>query len=116
MRDAVVVDAFDATLEFPHLGRHARRRNGLRDAAHGRDGGGPRRRRLGVAGLNGYAVELDDNNFICADANGNHVGLDTLNVCDGAGAPALRRGEQRSPFDIVDGVWRRCDVHLTGAW
>ena len=68
----------------------------------GRGGSG-----FGVVGLDGWAVELDVfNNNTCMDANGNHVGVDTLAVCDMAvGTPNPLAVSGDLPFDVVDNVW-----------
>ena len=66
---------------------------------------------LGMSGLHGFGVELDlFNNNECGDtgvgANGNHVAVDTLDIC-GAGNLPTQIGSANSgdsPFDIGNSV------------
>ncbi|WP_437681935.1 L-type lectin-domain containing protein [Sorangium sp. So ce131] len=75
-RNPIAADAFTATFEF-RLGSGDGVGFMLQttgEAIVGEPGGG-----LGMAGLEGYGVELDTyNNFDCADWNSNHVGVDDL--------------------------------------
>ncbi|MEZ4394935.1 MAG: hypothetical protein R3A48_27990 [Polyangiales bacterium] len=75
----------------------------------GRGGSG-----FGVVGLDGWAVELDVyNNGTCMDANGNHVGVDTLSVCEPAvGTPTSLQVSGDLPFDVVDNAWHPMRVRL----
>jgi hypothetical protein len=75
----------------------------------GRGGSG-----FGVVGLDGWGVELDVfNNNTCMDANGNHVGVNTLAVCEPAlGTPNPLRVSGDLPFDVVDNAWHPMVVRL----
>jgi Bacterial lectin len=66
----------------------------------GSDGGG-----LGVAGLGGYAIELDtyDDGPACGDPDANHVGLDDLTGMCGAALP-VSLGAATAPTQLVDGA------------
>ncbi len=114
-QNGIVADAFVLTFGFRISGGNradglafAMQRNGA--TIVGRGGGG-----FGVAGLNGWAVEIDDyNNQTCGDANGNHVAVDTLDFCDNAqGIPTPIFVGRDLPFDIFDARWH--DVRVTFA-
>jgi hypothetical protein len=77
---------------------------------------------LGMAGLNGYGVELDiTDSFACGDQNGNHAAIDQLSpVCSGAlpnpiaVSPDLYDNGQPGGGigDIADGQWRTVIVSI----
>ena len=115
--DAITTDSFDVTFDF-RLDTSSGRAEGLTfmiettgNAAVGAVGGG-----MGAAGLGGYGVENDlwDSAGCSGDKNGNHVGIDTLDV--------TCMGDQQYPtpvstspslaFDLGDGTWRTEVVHV----
>ena len=83
----IVTDVFTATFSF-RIGGGDGLAFMIEDAGSakelGHDGGG-----MGVAGIGGYAVELDtyDDGAACGDPDGNHVGLDALAMSCGMGLP-----------------------------
>jgi hypothetical protein len=67
---------------------------------------------LGIAGLNGFGVELDEwNNNNCLDSNGNHVGIDTLDNC-GTGEPNSLAVNNSPGITIGDGAWHTMIVSI----
>ena len=70
---------------------------------------------LGVAGLTGFGVELDEyNNGECLDDTGNHVGIDSLTTC-GDGVPTSFVVNDAPGITIADGNWHTIVVHVSGA-
>jgi hypothetical protein len=119
---SAVVDEFDATFDF-RIGFGG---GGTRDDGMGfmfeRAGAtavGPKGGALGMVGLDGYAMELDIfGNGVCGDANGNHVGIDSLAQCDLA--DLMPTSIYASPdltgnIDLGDGAWHTAKVKLKGA-
>jgi hypothetical protein len=68
---------------------------------------------LGMAGLNGYGVEIDEfNNNECLDSNANHIGIDMLGGCNTAFPNTLV--VNNSPgFTVADGNWHTMIVNVT---
>jgi hypothetical protein len=72
---------------------------------------------LGMVGLDGYGVELDDyDNGLCSDFNDNHTAVDRLTACDVSGQPAALASSANLNavygYDIADGQWRTCTIHV----
>jgi Bacterial lectin len=70
---------------------------------------------LGVSGLTGFAVEMDEyDNAECSDDNGNHIGIDALTTC-GDGPPTMLVYNDSPGITISDGAWHTVVVHVSGA-
>jgi Bacterial lectin len=112
--NSIVTDSFTASFQIQlgnaDGGTFVLQNNGA--TAVGNDGGG-----LGVAGLVGYAIELDTyDNSECGDPDDDHVGLDVL-------GPTCSQAEQQSfwtaslaPFgvNLHDGAWHTAAVTFAG--
>ena len=60
---------------------------------------------LGMTGLNGFGVEIDEyNNGECLDSNGNHIGIDILGGCMTA-FPNTLVVDNSPGFTVTDGNW-----------
>jgi hypothetical protein len=116
-RHPMVVDTFDVDFEFLMGGDGA---DGLGflittsgDRAVGDAGGG-----LGLAGLDGFGVEVDEwNNGVCGDSNYNHVGVDALGECDPKNKMPISLAATSDLWalhgiEVSDGTWHRCSVHV----
>ncbi|WP_437815237.1 L-type lectin-domain containing protein [Sorangium sp. So ce1078] len=108
-RNPIATDAFTATFEF-RLGRgdgvgFMLQRTG--ETAVGEPGGG-----IGMAGLDGYGIELDTyNNFDCADSNSNHVGVDDLaQPCEAGVLSSL--GQVASHVALGDAAFHTARIEL----
>jgi hypothetical protein len=67
---------------------------------------------LGIAGLNGYGVEIDDyNNAACLDDNQNHIGIDSLTAC-GNDMPTGLAVNDNPGFETDDGNWHTMNVRV----
>jgi hypothetical protein len=70
---------------------------------------------LGMAGLEGFGVELDIyNNAVCGDTSGDHVGVDELSVCpaDNGTPTSLFESDVSSVVDLGDTHWHTAVVTL----
>jgi hypothetical protein len=121
---AITTDSFAVTFEF-----RITRTSGLvggdgmafmiekdGNTALGFAGGG-----LGIAGLNGFGVELDlFNDQGCGDLDSDHLAVDQLTKCmagsNGTVQPTpLAVSETLSAlyqYDLGDGAWRTCTIHV----
>jgi hypothetical protein len=99
-KNPIVTDAFTVSFAFVIGGGDGLAFMIETQGSHalGSDGGG-----MGVAGLGGYAVELDtyDNGLMCGDPDANHVGLDDLAGTCGMGLP-VPLGSATVPVDLGD--------------
>jgi Legume lectin domain len=67
---------------------------------------------LGVSGLDGFAVEIDEyNNGTCLDSNANHIGIDTLVTC-GTIEPAMIAVNNSPGITVSDGNWHTLIVAI----
>jgi hypothetical protein len=117
--DPIALDSFKAQFEFRMGAGGGSRADGMglvlvKDgpSALGRFGGG-----LGMAGLDGFGVELDIfNNKLCSDTSNDHVGVDLLTICDtGAKTPiTLGLADVSGTVDLADAQWHTAEVTLTG--
>lgn len=117
--DPIVADAFTTTFQFRMgFGGGSERANGMGfmleangPTAVGRMGGG-----LGISGLTGYGVELDIyDNMDCGDTNDDHVGIDSLPLCDPSldSTPTSLYASQVTNFlDLGDAQWHSATVTL----
>jgi hypothetical protein len=114
----IVVDAFDATFQFRIGFQSQTRCDGMGfmferqgPTALGASGGA-----LGMVGLDGYAVELDIyNNGLCGDANGNHIGVDSLSLCDPNDVlptSLFASPDLTGTVDLGDGTWHALAASL----
>jgi hypothetical protein len=81
--------------------------------AVGQAGGG-----LGMAGLAGYGVELDIyDNAECGDTSNDHVGADSLTLCDAMeGTPtSLQEQDVSSMLDLADTHWHSALVTIASS-
>jgi hypothetical protein len=63
---------------------------------------------LGIAGLDGYGVEIDVyDNATCGDNSDNHMGIDDLTVCSTQNTPTslFATPDLTSVLDLADGQW-----------
>ncbi len=116
--DPIVVDAFDVTFEFRMGLQGGTRSDGMgfmieqtgANAVGGKGGG------LGMTGLPGYGVELDvHDNGVCGDANGDHVGVDDLTLCNakqGTPTSLFASGDLSATVDLGDAVFHQAEVTL----
>ncbi len=110
--NAIYVD--DVTIQFDFYAGGGTGADGLAmmletngTTALGNVGGG-----LGVAGLSGFGVEMDDyDNEECTDASANHVAIDSLDAC-GDGVPTTLSENDAPGFTIADGNWHTMIVHV----
>jgi hypothetical protein len=67
---------------------------------------------LGITGLTGFGVEIDEfDNGSCGDSNSNHIGIDSLALCDGKLPNTL--GVNNSPgITVDDGNWHTMIVGI----
>jgi hypothetical protein len=117
--DPIAMDSFDAQFQFRMGAGGGSRADGMglvlvKDgpSALGRFGGG-----LGMAGLDGFGVELDIfNNKLCSDSSNDHVGVDLLTICDpGAKTPiTLGLADVTGTVDLADAQWHTAVVTLAG--
>ena len=109
---AVLVD--DATFQFDYYAGGGSGADGLAfmletngPTALGTYGGG-----LGVAGLAGFGVELDEyDNAECLDDSANHIGIDSLTSC-GDGVPTTLVVNDSPGFTIADATWHTVVVQV----
>jgi hypothetical protein len=67
---------------------------------------------LGMAGLNGFGVEIDEyNNAACLDDNANHVSIDSLTPC-GSGIPSSLVENDTPGPTVADGNWHTMVVQV----
>ena len=67
---------------------------------------------LGIAGLNGFGVEIDDyNNQACLDDNQNHIGIDSLTLCNNE-LPTMLTVNDSPGFETDDGNWHTMTVRV----
>jgi hypothetical protein len=67
---------------------------------------------LGIAGLAGFGVEIDDyNNQSCLDDNQNHIGIDSLTLCNGE-MPTTLSVNDSPGFETDDGNWHTMIVSV----
>jgi hypothetical protein len=67
---------------------------------------------LGIAGLDGFGVELDTyDNGECLDATANHTGIDSLASC-GSGTPTALVENDAPGFTLGDGAWHTVVVQI----
>jgi hypothetical protein len=125
--DPMITDTFDVSFEVK-ITPNAQRGDGMGfmiekagKAVVGAKGGG-----LGMAGLNGYGVELDlfDNTRPatgmggCGDSDNNHISVDSLDVCldwNGNAVPTMLAKSpnlQTFSIDLADGVFHACAIHV----
>jgi len=115
--NAVVIDTFDATFEFRMGLQGGTRSDGMGfmlertgPAALGASGGA-----LGMVGLDGYAVELDIyDNGTCGDPSSDHVGIDSLALCDPNDVlpTSFAATDLTGTIDLGDASWHAVTVHL----
>ncbi len=68
---------------------------------------------LGVAGLDGFGVEMDEyDNEECLDDSGNHIAIDSLASC-GDGVPTSLVVNDSPGITIADGNWHTIIVHVS---
>jgi hypothetical protein len=113
----IAVDSFTVSFEF-RIGLQGGtrsdgmgfmlERNGTK--ALGTDGSG-----LGMGGLDGFGVELDIfNNGTCGDPSGDHVGVDSLAICDPANGTvtSLAAADATATVDLGDTHWHKATFAL----
>ncbi|WP_438019177.1 MopE-related protein [Sorangium sp. So ce315] len=108
-RNPIAADAFTATFEFRLGGGDGMgfMLQTLGDTVVGEPGGG-----LGMAGLDGYGVELDTyDNFDCADRNDNHVAVDDLSRPCAEGVLSSM-GDAASGVALGDGAFHTARIEL----
>jgi hypothetical protein len=67
---------------------------------------------LGIAGLTGFGVEMDEyDNEECLDDNANHIAIDSLTTC-GDGVPTSLVENDSPGITISDGNWHTIIVHV----
>jgi hypothetical protein len=67
---------------------------------------------LGMAGLAGFGVEIDEfDNGQCLDSNSNHVGIDNLSGCNTA-FPNTLAVNNNPGFNVTDGNWHTMVVSV----
>jgi hypothetical protein len=116
-RNPVAFDSFDATFQF-RIGFGGGTRSdgmGFMFQTSGPTAVGTYGGELGMAGLTGFGVEMDIfDNGACGDVSGDHVGVDSLALCDaGPGLPqSLFSADVTSLFDLGDGNWHTASVSL----
>jgi hypothetical protein len=67
---------------------------------------------LGIAGLSGFGVEMDEwNNNACLDTTWSHIGIDTLDNC-GTGEPNTLAVNNSPNFTVGDGNWHTMIVEI----
>ncbi len=117
---AIVVDEFDATFDF-RIGYQSLTRcdgMGFMIERQGPTALGPIGSGLGMMGLDGYGVELDIyDNAVCGDANGDHVGIDSLSMCDPSDTiptSLFASPDLTGTVDLGDGAWHTLDASLRG--
>ncbi len=70
---------------------------------------------LGVAGLTGFGLEMDEyNNAECLDDTANHIAIDSLTSC-GDGVPTSLVVNDAPNITVADGNWHTMVVHASGA-
>lgn len=118
--DPVIVVDLDVTFSF-RIGLQGGSRTGgmgfflVTDGAGalGQNGAG-----LGMAGLNGYGVELDiHNSGSCGDVSDDQVGIDDLTVCDpsnNAPTSLFASPDLSAQVDLGDAHWHTCHISLVG--
>jgi hypothetical protein len=119
----ITTDSFDVTFEFRITRSGLVGGDGMAfmiekngNTALGYAGGG-----LGIAGLDGFGVELDlFNDQGCGDLDSDHLAVDQLTKCmagsSGTVQPTpLAVSETLSAlyqYDLGDGAWRTCTIHV----
>jgi hypothetical protein len=70
---------------------------------------------LGMAGLDGYGLELDVyDNSACGDTNGDHIGVDSLMGCSGLPNTLYESQDLTGTVDVGDANWHTATVTLQG--
>jgi lectin family protein len=68
---------------------------------------------LGMSGLTGFGVEIDDyDNDTCLDSNQNHIGIDSLDVCPGGIEPNTLFVNNSPGINVDDGNWHTVVVNV----
>jgi hypothetical protein len=121
-KNPIVTDSFDVSFEFRFVRAAAMGGDGMGfmiqktgNTAVGGVGGS-----LGMAGLDGFGVELDDwDNQVCGDFDSDHLAVDSLTVCSVSGFAPMPTPISVSQtlsatynYDISDGSWRSCLIHV----
>jgi hypothetical protein len=67
---------------------------------------------LGMAGLTGFGLEIDEwNNGECMDTTANHLGIDLLTPC-GAGEPTTLAANNSPGITVSDGNWHTITLDI----
>ena len=67
---------------------------------------------LGMVGLNGVGVEIDEyNNGSCLDDTANHIGIDLLGACNG-GQPSTQAVDDSPGITVSSSSWHTMVVHV----
>jgi hypothetical protein len=87
---------------------------GLMLVTEGASALGPASGALGMAGLTGFGVELDEyNNAECMDSSSNDIGIDSLSLCN-SDFPNTLAVNSSPGITIADGNWHTLVVNIAG--
>src|SRR5262249_19726170 len=112
---AIAVDAFDVSFQF-RIGLQGGTRSdgmGFMLQKNGATAVGGEGSSLGMAGLNGFGVELDIyNGGVCGDSSDDHVGIDKLTTCTSGQPTSLASADITSTLDLGDTHWHTATISL----
>jgi hypothetical protein len=108
----ISIDSATITFDFAIVGNGGGDGMGLVLQTNGRTMVGLDSAGLGMAGLNGFGVEIDEfNNGECLDSNSNHIGIDSLSGCNTA-FPNTLVVNNNPGITVTDGNWHTIVVSV----